>query len=122
VRERAAWALGNVGPKEAPASLIAMLHDHDEECRQTAAWALYQIRDPAALPALESALRVATDEDSQLTYLRAIAAMGDRSVDVIRNLLDSSNPRIKSMAIRALAGGEATGPWPRPRPEPRPFP
>jgi HEAT repeats len=122
VRERAAWALGNVQPKQAPASLIAMLRDPSEECRHTAAWALHEIGDPAALPALESALRAATDEGSQITYLRAIAVMGDRSVDVIRNLLDSSNPRIKSMAVRVLAGGEATGPWPEPRPEPRPFP
>ena len=122
VRERAAWALGNVGPKQAPASLIAMLRDPNDECRRTAAWALHEIADPAALPALETALRAATDEESQLTYLRAIAAMGDPSVDVIRGLLDSSNPRIKSMAVRALAGGEATGPWPEPRPEPRPFP
>lgn len=122
VREHAAWALGNVDLQRAPPALIAMLRDHDEECRRTAAWALHEIEDPAALPALESALRAATDEDSQITYLRAIAAMGDRSVDVIRGLLDSSNPRIKSMAVRVLAGGEATGPWPRPRPEPRPFP
>jgi hypothetical protein len=48
--------------------------------------------------------------------------MGDRAVDAIRGLLDSSNPRIKAMAVRVLAGGRATGPWPRPRPEPRPFP
>jgi beta-lactamase regulating signal transducer with metallopeptidase domain len=122
VREHAAWALGNVQPKQAPASLIAMLHDPDDECRRTAAWALHEIEDPAALPALESALRAATDEESQITYLRAIAVMGDRSVDVIRNLLDSSNPRIKAMAVRVLAGGQASGPWPEPRPEPRPFP
>jgi beta-lactamase regulating signal transducer with metallopeptidase domain len=121
VRDHAAWALGNAEPRQAPAALIAMLQDRDEECRRTAAWALYQIRDPAALPALQSALRAATDEESQLTYLRAIVAM-DTSVSVIRSLLDSSNPRIKSMAVRALAGGEATGPWPHPRPEPRPFP
>lgn len=122
VREHAAWALGNVQPKQAPAALIAMLRDRDEESRRTAAWALHEIEDPAALPALETALRAATDEESQLAYLRAIAVMGDRSVDVIRGLLDSSNSRIKSMAVRALAGGEATGPWPEPRPEPRPFP
>ena len=122
VRERAAWALGNVQMKQAPPALIAMLRDHDEECRRTAAWALHEIEDPAALPALESALRAATDEDSQITYLRAIAVMGDRSIDVIRDLLDSSNPRIKAMAVRVLAGGQATGPWPEPRPEPRPFP
>lgn len=122
VREHAAWGLGNVEMRQAPPALIAMLRDHDEECRRTAAWALHQIEDPAALPALETALRAATDEDSQITYLRAIAVMGDRSVDVIRSLLDSNNPHIKAMAVRVLAGGQATGPWPEPRPEPRPFP
>jgi HEAT repeat protein len=122
VRERAAWALGNVEPKEAPAALIAMLRDSDEESRNSAAWALYQIRDPASLPGLEAALRSATDEETQIVCLRAMAGMGDRAVDAIRGLLDSSNPRIKAMAVRVLAGGQATGPWPRPRPEPRPFP
>jgi beta-lactamase regulating signal transducer with metallopeptidase domain len=122
VRERAAWALGNVEPKEAPAALIAMLRDPDEESRNSAAWALYQIHDPASLAGLEAALRSATDEDTQIACLRAMAGMGDRAVDAIRGLLDSSNPRIKAMAVRVLAGGRATGPWPRPRPEPRPFP
>jgi beta-lactamase regulating signal transducer with metallopeptidase domain len=122
VRERAAWALGNVEPKEAPAALIAMLRDPDEESRNSAAWALHQIHDPASLPGLEAALRAATDEETQIVCLRAMAGMGDRAVDAIRGLLDSSNPRIKAMAVRVLAGGRATGPWPRPRPEPRPFP
>ncbi len=122
VRERAAWALGNVEPKEAPAALIAMLRDPDEQSRNSAAWALHQIRDPASLPGLEAALRSATDEETQIACLRAMAGMGDRAVDAIRGLLDSGNPRIKAMAVRVLAGGRATGPWPRPRPEPRPFP
>jgi beta-lactamase regulating signal transducer with metallopeptidase domain/HEAT repeat protein len=122
VRERAAWALGNVEPKVAPAALIAMLRDPDEQTRNSAAWALYQIHDPASLPGLEAALRAATDEETQIVCLRAMAGMGDQAVDAIRGLLESSNPRIKAMAVRALAGGEATGPWPRPRPEPRPFP
>jgi beta-lactamase regulating signal transducer with metallopeptidase domain/HEAT repeat protein len=122
VREHAAWALGNVEPKEAPAALIAMLRDPDEQSRNSAAWALYQIRDPASLPGLEAALRSAQDEETQIACLRAMAGMGDRAVDAIRGLLDSSNPRIKAMAVRVLAGGHATGPWPRPRPEPRPFP
>jgi len=122
VRERAAWALGNVEPKEARAALIAMLRDSDEQSRNSAAWALYQIRDPASLPGLEAALRSAKDEETQIACLRAMAGMGDRAIDAIRGLLDSSNPRIKAMAVRVLAGGQATGPWPRPRPEPRPFP
>jgi beta-lactamase regulating signal transducer with metallopeptidase domain len=122
VRERAAWALGNVQPRQAPASLVAMLHDPDEQARSSAAWALYEIHDPASLPGIEAALRAAPDEDTQIMCLRAMAAMGDQALDAIRGLLESSNPRIKAMAVRVLAGGRATGPWPRPRPEPRPFP
>jgi beta-lactamase regulating signal transducer with metallopeptidase domain len=122
VRERAAWALGNVQPRQAPASLVAMLHDPDEQARSSAAWALYEIHDPASLPGIEAALRAAPDEDTQIMCLRAMAAMGDQALDGIRGLLESSNPRIKAMAVRVLAGGRATGPWPRPRPEPRPFP
>jgi beta-lactamase regulating signal transducer with metallopeptidase domain len=122
VREHAAWALGNIDLRQAPTALIAMLRDPDEQSRNSAAWALYQIHDPASLPGLEAALRSAKDEETQIACLRAMAGMGDRAVDAIRGLLESSNPRIKAMAVRVLAGGEATGPWPRPRPEPRPFP
>jgi beta-lactamase regulating signal transducer with metallopeptidase domain/HEAT repeat protein len=122
VRTRAAWALGNAQVKQAPPALIAMLRDRDTETRQLAAWALYQIQDPAALPALETALHSESNEDVQLAYLRAIAVMGDKSVDVLRGLLESPDKRIKSMAVHALAGGHASGPWPWPWPEPRPDP
>jgi len=122
VRTRATWALGNVRPKQAPAALVAMLRDRDKETRQLAAWALYQIEDPAGLPALQAALRSETDEDLQLAYLRAIAVMGDKSVDALRGLIESPDARIRSAAVRALAGGHATGPWPWPWPEPRPQP
>ena len=60
--------------------------------------------------------------DLQIAYIRAIAAMGEKSVAAIRDLLESSDPKIKSMAVRALAGGDAAGPWPWPWPEPRPYP
>ncbi len=122
VRTRAVWALGNAQVKQAPAALIALLRDRDAETRQLAAWALYQIQDPVALPALETALHGESNEDVQLAYLRAIAVMGDKSVDVLRGLLESPDKRIKSAAIHALAGGRASGPWPWPWPEPRPDP
>lgn len=122
VRMRAAWALGHVDPKEAPRQLIALLRDSDPRMREVAAWALYQIEDPSAVPALEAALRGESDKDLQLAYIRALAATGEKSVDAIRGLLQSSDPRIRSMAVRALAGGNAAGPWPWPWPEPRPNP
>jgi beta-lactamase regulating signal transducer with metallopeptidase domain len=120
VKRRAAWALGSIGVKHAPPALVAMLRDPDADTRRLAAWALYSIEDPSAVPALESALRAEKDPDLQLDDLRALAAAGDNSIDAIRGLLESPDQRIKTMAVRALAGGHATGPWPWPWPEPRP--
>jgi hypothetical protein len=80
------------------------------------------IEDPAAAPALNAALSGESNKTLQIAYIRALAAMGEKPVDAIRGLLTSSDPRIKAMAVRALAGGNATGPWPWPWPEPRPSP
>jgi beta-lactamase regulating signal transducer with metallopeptidase domain/HEAT repeat protein len=122
VRSRAAWALGNVDPREAPKPLVALLKDSDPRVRQLAAWALYNIQDPSTAPALEAALKVEQDKEVQLSFIRAIATLGERSVDALRGLLESPDQRIRTMAVHALAGGHAAGPWPWPWPEPRPFP
>ena len=122
VRARAVWALGEVGPKQAPKQLVAMLSDKDEHVRELTAWALYEIEDASTAPALQAALRTETNKELQLKYIRALAAMGESSVDAIRPLLESSDPRVKEMAVHALAGGHATGPWPHPWPQPRPYP
>jgi HEAT repeat protein len=99
-----------------------MLRDPDPEVRHVTAWALYQIEDPSTASALNAALKTETSKDLQLSYIRALASLGEKSVDAIRELLTSSDPKVKSMAVRALAGGHATGPWPWPWPQPRPFP
>ena len=122
IRMRAAWALGNIEPREAPRALVAMLRDPDPDVRELTAWALYQIEDPGTVSALNDALKSESNKDLQIAYIRALAAMGEKSVDAVRGLLTSSDPKIKSMAVRALAGGNAAGPWPWPWPEPRPFP
>ena len=122
IRMRAVWGLGSVEPKSAPPKLIAMLQDPNASVRHMVAWALYQIQDPAAAGALNAALRVESDKTLQIAYIRALASTGERSVDAIRGLLDSKDPQIKSMAVRALAGGRGGEPWPWPWPEPRPFP
>jgi HEAT repeat protein len=122
VRKRAAWALGNSDLRQAPPALIALLRDQNPDMRELAAWALYQIEDPAAIPALDAALRSEPSKNLQIAYIRALAATGERSVDALKNLLESKDPEIKGIAVRALAGGHATGPWPWPWPEPRPFP
>ena len=122
VRMRALWAIGNVEPKQAPRQVMALLSDKDTRVRELAAWTLYSIEDPAAAPALEAALRTETNKELQLAYIHALAALGEKSVDAIRGLLESPDARIKTMAVKALAGGHAAGPWPWPWPEPRPFP
>ena len=122
IRVRAVWAIGNSSPHEAPKALIAMLRDPDPDVRHITAWALYQIEDPSAVNALNDALKSESNKELQLSYIRALAAMGEKSVDAVRGLLTSSDPKIKAMAVRALAGGNAAGPWPWPWPEPRPFP
>jgi HEAT repeat protein len=123
VRKRALWAIGDLGPKQAPPAVIALLADRDGGVRELAAWTLYQIEDPAAIPALESALRAEkSNKELQIAYIKALAATGEKSVDALKGLLESTDPEIKSIAVRALAGGDATGPWPWPWPEPRPFP
>ena len=122
VRTRAIWALGSIEPNAAPKPLIALLADKDQRVREMAAWALFHIEDPAAVPALQAALRAEQDTDLQVKYIRALAAMGEKSVDALRDLLESPDARVKSMAVHALAGGRASGPWPRPMPQPRPSP
>jgi HEAT repeat protein len=122
VRLRAVWALGHTHGREAPKPLLALLRDEDPEVRTLAAWALYNIQDPAAVPALADAVRAEKDSDVQMSFIRALAATGEESVDAIRVLLESPNQEVKTMAVRALAGGHATGPWPWPWPDPRPFP
>jgi beta-lactamase regulating signal transducer with metallopeptidase domain/HEAT repeat protein len=122
VRKRAAWALGHADLRQAPPALIALLRDPSPEMRELAAWSLYQIEDPASISALDAALRSEPNKNLQIAYIRALAAVGERSVDALRGLLESRDPEIKAIAVRALAGGHATGPWPWPWPEPRPFP
>ena len=122
VRTRAVWALGSVRPRSAPGALVAKLRDSDPDVRSLAAWALFTIRDTTAIPALQAALRTETNKDIQVDEIRALGAMGNQSLSAIRGLLESPDPKIKSIAVDALAGGNAAGPWPWPWPEPRPFP
>ncbi|HEY3133057.1 MAG TPA: HEAT repeat domain-containing protein [Gemmatimonadaceae bacterium] len=122
IRKRAAWALGNTDLKQAPPQLIAQLNDKDPEMREVTAWALFQIEDPAAISGLEAALKREQSKELQIAYIRALAAVGEKSVDALKGLLESKDPEIRNIAVRALAGGNATGPWPRPWPQPRPYP
>jgi len=122
IRMRAVWAIGRIEPRQAPKAVIDLLRDTDPDIREITAWALYQIEDTNTIPALDAALRAEPDKKLQFAYIRALAAMGEKSVDAVRRLLDSKDPEIRNLAVRALAGGNAAGPWPWPWPEPRPYP
>jgi beta-lactamase regulating signal transducer with metallopeptidase domain/HEAT repeat protein len=122
VRSMAAWAIGQIEPDRAPKQLIALLTDKESRVRTMAAWALFQIEDVDAIGALDAALAKETDADVKRAEIRALAAMGDKSVDAIRKLLDTKDQEVRSMAIRALAGHSGLGPWPMPMPRPRPYP
>jgi HEAT repeat protein len=121
-RDLAAWAIGSCEPSTAPAPLVAALRDSDRDVRLSAAWALYAIEDPAASAALEAAYGKETDDEVRVGLIKALGALGERSVDVLQRLVTSSGSVVRETAVTELAGGGASGPWPWPRPEPRPFP
>jgi len=81
-----------------------------------------QIRDPATVPALQEAMRAESDAALRVAYVRALSALGERSVDALRDLLDSKDAGIRDAAVHALAGRSAFGAWPWPWPRPRPNP
>ena len=122
LREVAAWSIGACHPDRAPAALIGALSDPERDVRASVVWALYTIGDPAAAGALDAALRRETDSEVQHGLIRALGATGEASVAALERLVTSPDPEIRGIAVAALAGGDASGPWPWPRPEPRPSP
>lgn len=121
LRSMAIWALGNAGLDKAPKVLLAALSDSSRDVRRLATWALYQIEDPEAAPALEAALNRETDKSMRMGYLRALGAIGAESAGSLARLIDSPDPEIREVVVKALAG-RGTGPWPWPWPRPRPSP
>jgi beta-lactamase regulating signal transducer with metallopeptidase domain len=122
VREIAAWSIGNCHPDRAPGPLVALLSDKNRDVRLSAAWALYVIGDPETVASIDGAFRHEGDHEVQEGLIRALGRMGDRSIDALQRLVSSPDSEIRTIAVTALAGGNATGPWPWPRPRPRPFP
>jgi hypothetical protein len=74
----AAFALGELGAKEAMPELVKMLAATDPADRLWAIYGLYEIRMPETLPAIEAALATETDERVQqeltaaVEYIKAI--------------------------------------------------
>jgi HEAT repeat protein len=117
VRGTSAWALGNIGAPRAPRALIAMLEDTDGSTRLRAAWALSQIGDSTALPAIQRALSVSQEESTTRALLRALVQSGASS-DALAGLINSPNADVRLAAIRSMTGGGLVDPWPWPWPRP----
>jgi HEAT repeat protein len=120
MREIAAWSIGSCEPESAPPALIKLLNDQDPNVRLSTVWALREIGDAAAADELEAAFNREKNPEVQHGLIQALGAMGDHAIETLSRLVTSPDPEVRAVAITALAGGNATSPWPRP--EPRPFP
>jgi HEAT repeat protein len=101
---------------------LRLLTDESADTRLKAAWALGQIEDSGALPAVRDALHVEKNERVRRALIRALMKSGERSEATLTQLLSSSDPEIREAAVRGLAGRDSFNPWPWPWPRPRPFP
>ena len=98
------------------------MSDENDDTRLKAAWALGQIEDTAALPAIRNALSAEKNDRVRKALIRALMKSGERSEAALTQLLNSSDPKVREAAVRGLAGSDAFDPWPWPWPRPRPFP
>lgn len=124
VRGTAAWGIGQLRGEggKAPAGLLKVLRDDEEDARLKAAWALGQIGDPASLDAIRAALKAEQSNDVRRALIRAMIKAGGRSEQALTELLSSSDATVREAAVRGLAGNNSFNPWPWPWPRPRPFP
>ena len=105
----------------APKGLLDALADSDAELRTRAAWALGEIGDEAALPAIRTALTREQDARARKAEIRALVHSGERP-EALQAFLKSKDPRIRETAVRGMVGDARLDPWPWPMPRPRPFP
>lgn len=111
-----AWALGTIAPDRAPQGLAELLTNSSQQTRLKAAWALSNIADPTALPAVRDAVRQPQESATMRALLRAWIAM-DGSPEGLLELIDDSDPEVRTIAVGALAGSRFDPwPWPWPRP------
>jgi HEAT repeat protein len=122
VRENAIWGLGQQDLEKAPAPVVTALRDEKAAIRLVAAWTLAQIGDPAAAPALRDAFKAEKDDEVRQGLFHALTRAGDRSPEVIAQMLEEKDPELRAKAVQALSRRDGFHVWPWPRPDPRPFP
>ena len=89
--------------------------------RLKSAWALSQIEDTHATPAIETALRQEQSPEVKKALIRALVHSGGHAEQTLGEFLHSSDPEVRRAVVRALAG-DRIDPWPMPEPRPQPFP
>jgi beta-lactamase regulating signal transducer with metallopeptidase domain len=120
VRESAIWALGQAGQRAAPRAVINALTDNSTQLRLVAAWALAEFEDKSAADALTKAFQAETNAEVRAAEMRALAAVGAISPEIVEVALKSSDPALRRRAVAMLAGdGSGVWVWPWPRPQPR---
>lgn len=101
LRNPAAAALHQLGDSALP-TLLTLLHAADWHVRRGAAWALREIRDPAALAALVDALY----DDDPLVSAEAALALGQlrsaAAVPWLKAMIWHGDARVRHAAARAL--------------------
>lgn len=102
VRDRSAWALGEIEDPSAVQPLSRALRDADGRVRATAAWALGEIEDPAAVSSLVVALK---DSDTRVRE-KAAWALGEiedgRAVAGLSSSLVDADAAVRRQAAWAL--------------------
>ena len=102
VRDRAAWALGELEEPAAVPALVRALGDSDAAVREKAAWALGEIEEPSAVPALTAALK---DGDLKLRRMAAWALGEIEDASAIPGLvaaLKDNDTQLRSKTAWAL--------------------
>ena len=104
IRRYLAMVLGNLGDRRATPLLIdGLQHDTDVENRLYALMALGELRDPAAVPAIENAARD-QERDLRKTAYYALGAIGDpRAVPALVAGLDDRVADVRWNAAIALS-------------------
>ena len=102
VRDRSAWALGEIEDATAVEPLLNALNDADARVRARAAWALGEIESPSAVNGLLAALN-----DSEVSVRqKSVWALGEiqspLAVDGLLPLLKDTDARIRRQAAWAL--------------------